>query len=103
MNSINGFMIYLGRVFGHNGEVTNARFDQFSDGGAMKLLNRIKSVRSNMIQSRILRKIQQTYSLWNMRHATRKELAVMDNHMLKDIGLSLGDRLVEAEKPFWRR
>ncbi len=68
----------------------------------MKLLKRINSIRSQVKQSNIPKKFQHIWSLWYMRVKTRKELALMDKRGLKDIGLSLGDRAVEAAKPFWK-
>ncbi len=68
----------------------------------MKLLDRINSIRKRGIQSIVPMEVQKTWSLWNMRYLTRKELGSMDKHMLKDIGLSPGDCLVEAKKPFWK-
>lgn len=36
------------------------------------------------------------------RHRTRQLLAVMDDTMLKDIGLTRSEAQLEAQKPFWR-
>ncbi len=68
----------------------------------MKLLDRINSIMKKVKQSKVPMEIQKTWSLWTMRVVTRKELALMDKHLLKDIGLSPGDCLVEARKPFWK-
>lgn len=38
---------------------------------------------------------------WGERLKQRAALAEMDERMLKDIGLSRADALVEADKPFW--
>ncbi len=38
---------------------------------------------------------------WGERLKQRAALAEMDDRMLKDIGLSRADALVEADKPFW--
>ena len=40
--------------------------------------------------------------VWQERAATRKHLAAMDDHMLKDIGLSHADVHRESRKPFWQ-
>jgi uncharacterized protein YjiS (DUF1127 family) len=40
---------------------------------------------------------------WRRRSADRRQLATLDGHMLRDIGLSLGDVASEVNKPFWRR
>jgi uncharacterized protein YjiS (DUF1127 family) len=39
---------------------------------------------------------------WNQRQRQRRHLAAMDDHMLKDIGVSAADAAREAGKPFWR-
>lgn len=43
-----------------------------------------------------------TLQLWRERHRTRRHLLEIDEHTLKDIGLSRGEVLFEASKPFWR-
>jgi uncharacterized protein YjiS (DUF1127 family) len=40
--------------------------------------------------------------LWHEISRQRKHLAVMDDRMLRDIGLTRADVAREAEKPFWR-
>lgn len=40
--------------------------------------------------------------LWWHRHRTRRHLAEMDAHMLKDIGVSRVDARREARKWFWQ-
>jgi len=40
---------------------------------------------------------------WRRRAADRRQLASLDGHLLRDIGLSVGDVEIEAAKPFWRR
>lgn len=39
---------------------------------------------------------------WHERRRQRRQLAMMDDHMLRDIGLSSADVEHEAHKPFWR-
>ena len=39
---------------------------------------------------------------WLQRARTRRELAELPPHLLKDIGLTEADRFVESNKPFWR-
>lgn len=39
---------------------------------------------------------------WRRRSRERAELAVLDDRMLRDIGLSHADRECLANKPFWR-
>jgi uncharacterized protein YjiS (DUF1127 family) len=44
-----------------------------------------------------------TVRCWLARSHGRDELAEMDEHLLKDIGLSRSDALVETGKYFWQR
>lgn len=50
---------------------------------------------------------EQLLILWNMvqraqrRQRQRRMLANMNEHQLKDIGLTRADALHEAQKPFW--
>ena len=39
--------------------------------------------------------------IWWERRTARLKLAEMSDHMLKDIGLSREDAVLEADKPFW--
>ena len=39
---------------------------------------------------------------WQQRRADRLRLQSMDDHMLRDVGLSRADIEGEASKPFWR-
>lgn len=38
---------------------------------------------------------------WEMHHRTRKSLAKLDDHLLKDVGLSRAAAEQEWDKPFW--
>jgi uncharacterized protein YjiS (DUF1127 family) len=40
---------------------------------------------------------------WRQRSRERAQLALLDERMLRDIGISRGDVLREINKPFWRR
>ena len=42
------------------------------------------------------------FSTWRRRSADRRDLAQLDDYLLRDIGLSHGDRAREVSKPFWR-
>lgn len=39
---------------------------------------------------------------WETRKQTRRKLALLDEHLLNDIGLSPAEAEAETEKPFWR-
>lgn len=43
-----------------------------------------------------------TVLVWHERRRQRRHLAQLNDHMLRDIGLSRGDVWAECEKPFWR-
>jgi uncharacterized protein YjiS (DUF1127 family) len=43
-----------------------------------------------------------TLSLWAERHRQRRALLELNDHMLKDIGISGADAWQEGRKPFWR-
>jgi uncharacterized protein YjiS (DUF1127 family) len=40
--------------------------------------------------------------VWLDRVGQRRRLAELDDHMLRDIGVTRADAWAEAEKPFWR-
>jgi uncharacterized protein YjiS (DUF1127 family) len=40
---------------------------------------------------------------WETRYRTRKSLRDLDDHVLKDIGLSRAEAQKEAARPFWLR
>ena len=41
--------------------------------------------------------------LWNDRQTQRHHLSELDDHQLRDMGLSKEEVWQEAQKPFWRR
>lgn len=41
-------------------------------------------------------------SNWLARRRSRQSLAVLDTHLLRDLGLTQDEALHEARKPFWR-
>lgn len=51
---------------------------------------------------RALRSIFARLAEWHERSVQRTQLASMNERMLKDIGISHGDAVREASKPFWR-
>lgn len=46
-------------------------------------------------------RLAETWRLWRRRVRTRRQLAEMDAHMLKDIGLDANAVWREVDKPFW--
>lgn len=41
-------------------------------------------------------------TLWNLRRRSRAALAVLEPHLLKDIGLTPEDARAEAQRRFWQ-
>jgi uncharacterized protein YjiS (DUF1127 family) len=41
-------------------------------------------------------------TLWSIRHNTRRALAELDRHQLRDIGKTAEEARCEAAKPFWQ-
>ena len=50
----------------------------------------------------LLNRLFATLWLWQFRLRSRRELARLDNDMLRDIGLDPFVRAREVAKPFWR-
>jgi uncharacterized protein YjiS (DUF1127 family) len=51
---------------------------------------------------RLLSVIAETLQTWRERRHGRRELARWSERDLRDVGLSPGDVIFEAGKPFWR-
>jgi uncharacterized protein YjiS (DUF1127 family) len=49
-----------------------------------------------------LRQALGLFGMWRQRLRERRELALMDERSLRDVGLTRCDALYEARKPFWR-
>ena len=49
-----------------------------------------------------LSQMAEAVHVWRQRYATRRELAQWSDRELHDIGVSPGDAIYEASKPFWR-
>jgi uncharacterized protein YjiS (DUF1127 family) len=47
-------------------------------------------------------RIAQTGLIWLERARQRRALSELNDHMLRDIGLTRADAWAESEKPFWR-
>jgi uncharacterized protein YjiS (DUF1127 family) len=46
--------------------------------------------------------LAETFMLWQERARQRRNLSGLDDHLLKDIGISRADAEAEAIKSFWR-
>ena len=53
------------------------------------------------VLSTILVKAAVTWTLWRRTHRTRGQLKHLDDHLLKDVGLTRNNARKEADKPFW--
>jgi uncharacterized protein YjiS (DUF1127 family) len=49
-----------------------------------------------------LRRTLAVLDMWRQRLRSRRELVMLDDRSLRDIGLTRYDALREARKPFWR-
>lgn len=47
------------------------------------------------------RRFRRLVALWRARASERQALAVMTDRELRDIGISPGEAIAEARKPFW--
>jgi len=52
--------------------------------------------------SGFLTQLRETLHVWRERRDQRRRLAELSDRDLHDVGLSWGDVVFEAEKPFWR-
>jgi uncharacterized protein YjiS (DUF1127 family) len=50
----------------------------------------------------LLSQLAELIHVWRQRSATRRELAQWSDREFHDIGVSSGDAIYEASKPFWR-
>jgi len=50
----------------------------------------------------VLMRFLEVSAVWEERRESRRRLAEMDDHLLRDIGISRADAFAESEKPFWR-
>jgi uncharacterized protein YjiS (DUF1127 family) len=50
----------------------------------------------------VLAQLAETLHVWRHRYEARRELARWSDRELHDIGLSPGDAIYEASKPFWQ-
>jgi len=51
---------------------------------------------------RMLLRTPETLSLWYERSRQRRQLARMDDRLLRDIGLDRASAMEEVSKPFWQ-
>ncbi|HET9536212.1 MAG: DUF1127 domain-containing protein [Mesorhizobium sp.] len=58
--------------------------------------------RAPILLVRLARTGFDTLGRWRARQIQRSKLASLDDHMLRDIGLTRLDRRRECAKPFWR-
>ncbi|NVK43551.1 MAG: DUF1127 domain-containing protein [Oceanospirillaceae bacterium] len=55
-----------------------------------------------MLNIELLRRLSDALRRAWERSQSRRDLLALDDHMLKDIGISRADAVREGDKPFWR-
>ena len=91
-----------------SGEVVTARFVEPRDAEALQ--NYFRSLTARSRYNRFLGAaselppslLEHFIHIWRQRYAHRRELAQWSDRELHDIGVSSGDAIYEASKPFWR-
>jgi uncharacterized protein YjiS (DUF1127 family) len=66
----------------------------------------LRNRRSLPVHQRVVAALCQIFDvlmLWQERHRERRNLAMLSDHVLKDIGASRADIDLEISKKFWRR
>lgn len=51
---------------------------------------------------RVVNGLARALTTWHERLRQRERLATLDDHLLRDIGLTRAQALAESTKPFWR-
>ena len=51
--------------------------------------------------ARVAVKFAVLVTAWDMKYRTRKQLARLDDHLLRDIGIERDAACTEARRPFW--
>ena len=46
--------------------------------------------------------LRRSWRQWRLRARTRRDIARLDERTIRDLGLSPGQMMFEAQKPFWR-
>ncbi len=79
--------------------MTTVRLHQFVED------NDISSTVYGMVQrvDAAAKKVRLTLATWSSRVEDRRQLGLMNDHLLADIGLTRTEVLVEADKYFWQR
>jgi uncharacterized protein YjiS (DUF1127 family) len=79
--------------------MTTVRLHQFVED------NDISSALYSMVQriEAAAKKVIATFSTWGSRIEDRRQLSLMNDRLLADIGLTRAQVLVEVDKYFWQR
>lgn len=51
----------------------------------------------------VISAVDRTLALWDLRARSRRDLARLDDHLMRDMGFDPIEVRREANKPFWRR
>lgn len=65
-------------------------------------LERLSARTTLPVSAKVAVQIADLFARWAERRATRHDLRHLPPEVLKDIGLTRHDALIEASKPFWR-
>lgn len=66
------------------------------------ICNSVQPVDYGHLQIQVKKGLVHRLNRWRINWRTRRQLALLSDHMLKDIGLSRIDAEQEAQKPFWK-
>jgi uncharacterized protein YjiS (DUF1127 family) len=50
-----------------------------------------------------IKDMARTLESWRLRHKTRMQFANVEARILRDVGISEGQRFIEVNKPFWEQ
>ncbi len=69
---------------------------------AIAIIPRNASAHTRHSLAQVIRRLVAILRRWHRRYTSRQQLARCDAWLLRDIGISPGEALHEADKPFWR-
>ncbi len=68
----------------------------------MMTQSKTTSARGYAQQSALVTRFVRLFTVWSERHRARRALARLDEHMLRDIGLSQNEARREVARRFWQ-
>lgn len=79
------------------------RFAPSTGHGARAIPRAVRGAVSRHVLRAVVGGLAGTVRLWRRRARDRAQLAMLDDRMLRDIGVSRVDIWGEIHKPFWRK